>query len=82
MMSCFEATRSVTDFLERGLRLRRRLAFRLHVATCRGCRAYLKQMRLAILGLRSLLQPAGPGSGVEVLLERFRAGTRRRTGGA
>ncbi len=72
MMNCLQITRSVGDFLEQKLKFRDRMAFLLHIAMCRGCRAYLEQIRLSILGLRSLKQPTDAGPQVETLLNRFR----------
>ena len=75
MMNCDQVTRSVTDFLEHKLRLRDRMEFLMHIAMCRGCRAYFEQIRMTIRGLRSLNQPAQAGPSVEALLERFREAT-------
>lgn len=72
MMNCLQITRSVGDFLEQKLKFRDRMAFLLHIAMCRGCRAYLEQVRLSILGLRSLKQPTAAGPQVETLLNWFR----------
>ncbi len=77
MMTCHQITRSVSDFLEHKLRLRDRLAFLLHIAMCRGCRAYVEQFRLALVGLHALGKPSeGAHPPVESLLERFREETR------
>lgn len=78
MMNCLQITRSVGDFLERKLGIRGRMAFLLHIAMCPGCRAYLNQMRLSILGLRSLGRPATGGPHIEALLRRFREETKRK----
>ena len=72
MMNCARVTRSAGDFLERKLRLRDRLAVLLHVAMCRGCRAYLEQMRLSIRALGALRAPAAEVAGIDSLLDRFR----------
>ncbi len=78
MMNCEQVTRSVSEFLERKLRLRDRLAFLAHIAMCHGCRVYVEQMRLSILGLRSLKQPAEAGAHVDMLLDRYREEIRRK----
>lgn len=70
MMNCEQVTRSVSDFPERELRFRDRMAILMHLAMCGGCRNYFEQMRLTILGLRSLKQPGEPGPPVDALLER------------
>jgi hypothetical protein len=76
MMSCEEVTRAAGDVVERRLRLRERLRVMVHVAMCRGCRAYLEQFRLTLLGLRALPQPvAAPPS--DELVEMFRRQVRR-----
>ena len=72
MMNCSEVTRVAGDFLERRLRLRQRIGVLMHIAMCRGCRAYIEQLRLTLLGLRSLPAPAGSREHRDDLLERFR----------
>jgi len=54
MLRCRDVTELTTEFLERRLPPARRMAFRLHVAMCRHCRAYLAQIRTVIRSLRSL----------------------------
>ena len=78
MMNCDQITRSVTDFLENKLRLRDRMEFLMHIAMCRGCRAYFEQMRLTIRGLGSLKQLAQAGPSMDAPLERFREDTKKR----
>ena len=78
MMNCEQVTRAAGDFLKRKLKLRDRMAILMHIAMCRGCRAYVEQMRLTILGLRSLNQPLGAGPEVESLLDRYRDEIRRK----
>ena len=77
MRSCRQITQAAGDFIERRLRMAERLQVIAHVAMCRGCRAYVEQFRLTLLGLRSLPQPAGPAPSSE-LLERFRTLAGRR----
>jgi hypothetical protein len=77
MMNCEQVTRAAGDFVERRLRLRERLMVLVHIAMCRGCRAYLEQFRLTMLGLRSLPKPAAaPAS--EGLVEQFRRQSREK----
>ena len=52
MATCREITELVTDHLERRLGMAVSLRFRLHLLGCRGCRAFLRQMRQTILVLR------------------------------
>ena len=44
MLSCKETARLISDGLDRKLPLRRRIALRLHLAMCSGCRAYKNQI--------------------------------------
>jgi hypothetical protein len=37
-----------TDFMEGTLSWRQRQAIRLHLAVCRGCRAFMQQMRRTV----------------------------------
>jgi predicted anti-sigma-YlaC factor YlaD len=71
MMSCEQITRAADDFVERQLRVRDRLMVLVHVAMCKGCRAYLEQFRQTLLGLRALPLPvAAPPSEDLILLFR------------
>lgn len=77
MMNCEQVTRAAGDFIERRLRLRVRLEMLVHIAMCKGCRAYIEQFRLTMLGLRALPQPAAAPP-PEDLLEHFRRQSRER----
>ncbi len=44
MLSCKEATRLVSERLDRELPFWRRLGLRLHVVMCRGCSRYTRQI--------------------------------------
>ena len=71
MINCEQVTSVAGDFVERALPLRERLMVLVHVAMCRGCRAFVDQYRLTMLGLRSLRLPALTAPS-ERLLELFR----------
>lgn len=45
MITCEEASRLVSDRLQRRLGLRERTALRLHLMLCDGCRRFVAQMR-------------------------------------
>ncbi len=79
MMNCEQITNTADDFIEGRLRLHQRLMVLVHVAMCKGCRAYLDQFRLTILGLRAvpIASVAAPS---EELLELFRQESLRRLG--
>lgn len=73
MMNCREVTESASDYLERRLGFWRRAGVMFHLAMCKGCRAYVKQLRVAMEALRSLGRTK-PSATVpdERLLEAFR----------
>lgn len=48
MLVCRDVTELVSDYLERALPLRRRLAVRLHLLRCEACRRYINQMRKTV----------------------------------
>ena len=77
MMSCLQVTQAASDFLERRLKLRERIGVLMHLAVCQGCCAYVEQIRLTVVGLCSLPDPAKPGAKHDVLLEHFREGSKR-----
>ncbi len=72
MISCHEVTRLAGEYLERRLKLRRRLGVFLHVLMCKGCRSYLEQLRLTLLALRAIPAPEVPPQRREELLRTFR----------
>ncbi len=47
-LSCQELVELVTDYLEGALTEDERVRFERHIASCRGCAAYLEQMRETI----------------------------------
>ena len=44
--TCQDATRLLSESMDRTLPLRTRLALTLHIVLCRGCRAYRRQLLL------------------------------------
>ncbi|MCI0484589.1 MAG: zf-HC2 domain-containing protein [candidate division NC10 bacterium] len=77
MMNCREVTTSASDYIERRLNPLTRLGMLIHLAMCKGCRLYVRQLRLAIRGLRALGTTRQPASVVDPhLLEHFRKANR------
>jgi hypothetical protein len=58
VLSCRDVTELATDYMERSLSLRARLALRLHLSLCVACRAYLDQLRKTVALLRHTGQAA------------------------
>lgn len=56
MVSCREATRLMSDALDRPVTLRERMGLRLHLAFCRGCRNFEKHMAFLRRACRSLVE--------------------------
>jgi hypothetical protein len=79
MMNCEQVTRAAGDFVERKLKLRQRLMLLMHIAMCRGCRAYVEQFRLTLVAVRTMPQPASEPA-PEALMQRFREQSRNEPG--
>ena len=47
-LSCQELVELVTDYLEEALSAEQRASFEAHLEPCRGCTAYVEQMRATI----------------------------------
>ena len=76
-MGCRELVELVTDYLEGTLPAADRARFEAHLATCRGCRAYLAQMRQTVTALGRLTeQDVAPEAEAE-LVRAFRGWKRR-----
>lgn len=60
MLSCRDVGRLTSDYLNRDLPWRRRLAIRAHLLMCEGCTRYVAQMRATLQLLRSMGQDASP----------------------
>lgn len=71
MLTCKQLTELVTDYLEGRLSLVDRLRFQLHIGMCRHCRAYLRQMKLAIRALGELPPEPMPPAVRDELRRRF-----------
>lgn len=62
MLSCKELVARSSDFLDKQLSFRQRLAIRRHLLACKNCRRFIKQMRLSQAVLRQL----PPGQSAEL----------------
>ena len=51
-MTCEQASQRSTDYLEGAVSIAQRWSYRAHLATCRNCRAELRQTRLTVTLLR------------------------------
>lgn len=60
MLSCREVGGLSSDYLNRDLPWRRRLAVRLHLLMCEGCARYYRQMKATLALLRTIGGHAGP----------------------
>jgi anti-sigma factor RsiW len=69
MLSCKELVAQSSDYLDVQLSLRQRLAVRTHLAMCRNCRRFIRQMRLSQLVLRRL--PQGQNAELDALAQRL-----------
>ncbi|OFW15450.1 MAG: anti-sigma factor [Acidobacteria bacterium RIFCSPLOWO2_12_FULL_67_14] len=71
-MTCRELTEVITDYLEGRMSFMDRVRFRVHIGMCRGCRAYLDQMKQTIRTIGRLPPEDMPPDVQAQLLERFR----------
>ena len=78
MLSCKEITELVTAYAEGALPFADRVRFRLHIAMCRGCRAYVRQLRATAQALGKLPPAELPKELEAELLRRFEGWKGRR----
>jgi anti-sigma factor RsiW len=71
MLSCKEITELVTAYAEGQLSFADRLRFRFHIALCRGCRTYVRQLRATARALGQLPPPELPPGLEAELMRRF-----------
>lgn len=69
MLSCKELVAHSSDYLDGQLRLRQRIAVRLHLASCSNCRRFIRQMRVTQAVLRQL--PDEPIAELDSLAQRL-----------
>jgi anti-sigma factor RsiW len=79
--SCRQVTELVTDWAEGRLSLADRLRFQAHLGLCRGCRAYVRQVKAAARAAGRLPPPELPKPLEEELARRFQGWTARRPSG-
>ena len=71
MLTCKEITELVTSYAEGQLRFIDRIRFRLHIATCRNCGTYVRQLRATAKALGKLPEPEIPPELQAELMRRF-----------
>jgi anti-sigma factor RsiW len=69
--TCQEITELVTEYLLDELPVGERMRFSLHIALCRHCRRYLRQMRATIKVTGKLPQEPIPEAVMSELMKRF-----------
>ncbi len=69
MLSCKDLVAQSSDFLDGQLSLRERLGVRAHLAMCRHCRRFIRQMKVTQRVLRQLPDTAIPE--LDALAERL-----------
>src|ERR1700722_4095206 len=67
MLKCRDVSELATDYMERALPWRQRLAVRLHLFLCDMCRAYIDQLRKTTALLRGRTLPGPPAEVEEIL---------------
>jgi anti-sigma factor RsiW len=72
-LTCKELVELVTDYLEGALSPEERARFDHHLSGCRGCRAYVEQMRRTLGAVGALSEDAVPDEAKQRLLRAFRS---------
>lgn len=72
MLSCKEVTELATAYMERDLSFWKRLEFRMHVAMCQHCRAFMDQVKKTVDVLSRLPREPAPPEARAELLRKFR----------
>jgi anti-sigma factor RsiW len=80
MLSCREVTERASDYLDRALPLRQRLAVRLHLFMCQHCRRYLRQLRAVVIALGRMPELEVPEEMVRKQVEALLAQIRQQGG--
>lgn len=70
-LTCRDAVEAVTAYLEGMMGLSDWVRFQMHLGLCRGCRIYLRQMKLTVRALNALPAEPPPPAVREELLRRF-----------
>ena len=76
-LSCRELVELLTEYLEGAMPPAERARVEEHLAGCRGCRAYLEQMRLTIAAVGRLSDESVAPEAEAELLRAFRGWKRR-----
>ena len=71
-MSCQELSELLTEYLEGSMPFLQRVRFQVHLGFCRGCRNYLRQMKITIQTLGKLPVEPMPPAIRDEMLRRFR----------
>ena len=71
-LTCAEMVRLVTEFLEEAMTVEDRTRFEQHLVFCKGCAAYLRQMRKTVEASGKLGEEGLSDEAQEALLRAFR----------
>lgn len=78
MLTCKQIAELVTAFAEGELTFTDRVRFRMHIALCPNCRAYVRQMQATAKALGKLPEPELPPGLEAELMRRFETWRPRR----
>jgi|TARA_R100000935_G_scaffold22299_1_gene41148 predicted anti-sigma-YlaC factor YlaD len=56
MLKCRQIEQLASDYLDKDLSFRQRMAFKLHLFICHNCRNYVRQLKITITSIK--LMPA------------------------
>lgn len=52
MLKCREIEQLASDYLDKDLSFRQRIAFKMHLFVCHNCRNYVRQLKSTIFSIR------------------------------
>ena len=79
-MNCEHVAHAASDYVDRKLGLRGQFGVWMHLLVCSACKAYVQQVRLAKVALRTVrgtAEPAEPAN-MDALMASFRAESKKR----
>jgi len=56
MLKCRDIESMASEYLDKNLSLRQRMAFKMHLFLCHNCRNYIRQLRTTIESIRLMPQ--------------------------
>lgn len=72
MISCAQVVELVSDYVEGRMSFAERMRFQFHLGICSHCRAYVRQMKVAVAALGRMPAEPPPPEVADALIATFR----------